>query len=222
MTKHSSEAALNESEFETMLDAALSLHEPFDAECAFVLVAAGRLGMRAGEIAHIREDWVDWEREVINVPRYEPCDKGEDGGVCGYCVKAAEQACEYDEDLTMDEALDQRWNPKTSNSARAIPFDWDEDVKRYVEAFFQEFDRYESSRASVNRRVDRVLEEAGYPQNKTYPHALRATSATYLAYEGVSAIALQSMFGWQDLETARKYLRLSGGATQDALNDAFE
>jgi len=38
------------------------------------------------------------------------------------------------------------------------------------------------------------------------------------AYKGLPAPALQNLFGWTDLETAQKYVRLSGGKTRDALN----
>lgn len=217
MTQHSSEAALSESEFQDLVDAALQLAEPFLTETTFVLYAAGRLGMRAGEIAHINEDWVNWNRGLIEIPRYDNCTEGVGGEVCGYCRKAAEQAAAYDDCLSMQEALDQRWNPKTPNSQRSIPFDFDHEVEGVVEAFFDQYDRYQSSRASVNRRVDRVLDAAGYPTDRTFPHALRATAATWHAYRGVDAVPLQAMFGWSDLTTAQKYIRLSGGATQEAL-----
>lgn len=217
MTKHSSEAALSESKFDELVDAAYGLEEPFATETAFILYAAGRLGLRAGEICHIHEDWINWERSLIEIPSYYPCTKGEDGDVCGYCHKAAEQAASYDDSLTVKEGLRERWNPKTENSARAIPFDFTDEVHAVVEAFFEQYDRYESSRASVNRRVDRALEAAGYDTGRCFPHALRATAATWHAYRGVDAVPLQALFGWADLATAQKYIRLSGGATQEAL-----
>lgn len=219
MTEHSSEAALTDAKFNTLVDAALELDEPFQTEVTFVLFAAGRLGMRAGEIAHIDESWVNWERSIIEIPSHDPCQEGEHGGVCGYCKKAAEQACKYDDDLTMTEALNERWNPKTPNSARAIPFDFDKRVEAVVEAFFETFDGYQHSRASINRRVDRALGAAGLPRDECWPHALRATAATHHAYRGVDVVPLQALFGWADLATARKYIRLSGGATQRALRE---
>jgi integrase len=217
VTQHSSEAALTDSQFDELVDAAYTLDDEFVAECLLVLYAGGRLGLRAGEIAHLRQDWINWNRNIIEIPQHDPCTKGEDGGVCGYCHKAAEQAVSYDDALTMDEALDQRWNPKTENSARAIPFDFDKEVQSVIEAYFDDHDRFDSSRASVNRRVDRVLDAAGYTQDFCYPHALRATAATWHAYRGVDAVPLQALFGWGDLSTAQKYIRLSGGATQQAL-----
>lgn len=220
MTRHSHERALSESEFERLYDATHDLAGPFDVQCRFVLIAAGRLGMRAGEIAHFRTDWIDWDKRQIQVPSFDPCDKGRNDGPCGYCRKRAKSAAAHSDQLSSEEALDQRWNPKTSNSARAIPFDFDQRVDDVVEEFTFSYDRYPASRASINRRVDRLLEAAGWPTSKTAPHPLRATAATAHAYRGVPAPALQSLFGWADLGTAMKYLRLSGGATQQALHEA--
>lgn len=56
-------------------------------------------------------------------------------------------------------------------------------------------------------------------EKRIYPHALRATAATYHAYNGLPAIALQNLMGWADLETAQKYLRKSAGATEKALEE---
>lgn len=221
MVRHSHEDALDEETFEDLVDAAANLKPPFDAETMLVLFAGGRLGMRAGEIAHMSEDWVNWERELVEIPAHDPCTNGKRGSVCGYCRKRAESAVQHDDELTMEEALDARWEPKTSKGARSIPFDWDERVESVLEAFFDRYDEYPHSRISVNRRVDRVVEEAGYDDRRIYPHCLRATAASELAYSGVPPAALQSYFGWAQLSTAQKYVRQSGGATQKALNDVF-
>lgn len=212
MVRHSHQDALDEQTFERLVDATYELKPPFDAETQFILFAGGRLGMRAGEISHIRESWVDWDRNVIQIPSHEDCD-------CGYCYKQARQAMTYDEDLTLDEAMKHRWQPKTTTSARSIPFDFDEQIAAVIRAFFSIYDEYEHSRVSVNRRIDRVAEQAGIGPDHVYPHALRATAATFHAYRGLGAAALQSLFGWSQLTTAQKYVRLSGGATAKALRD---
>lgn len=217
MTRHSHQDAPSEPQFRRLLEATTELDYPYSMQCRWVLVAAGRLGLRAGEISHMREHWIDWQRSQINIPRHEPCSDGKNDSVCGYCRKRAEEAVEHNDDLSMETALAERWEPKTSNSARAIPFDFDEDVERLVEAFWRDRDRFPNSRASINRRVDRACEAAGI---QTYPHALRACAATWHAYRGLPAPALQSLMGWAKLNTATKYIRLSGGATADALRAA--
>lgn len=212
MPRNAHQDALDAPTFERLLAATDELAHPFDAECFGILVFGGRLGMRAGEIAHLDESWVDWTRRMIEIPRHHPCD-------CGYC-RARARAHAKAADTSLEKALAGRWNPKTPASARAIPFDFDDTVEAAIEAFFDVFDAYEHSRASVNRRVDRVAEAADLETGRLYPHALRATAATHHAYRGVAAPALQSMMGWSKLATAEKYIRLSGGATAEALRDA--
>lgn len=210
MVRHSREDALDEETFERLIEATDTMAPPFDSETMFILVCGGRLGMRAGEISHCRKDWIDWDRQLIEIPRHQCCD-------CGYCRQQAEQAMTYDDELSFEEAMERRWRPKTSNSARAIPFDFNERTRATVEAFFEEWDEYPHSRVSVNRRVSRVAAVAGLDPMSVYPHALRATAASWHAYQGVTAVPLQSLFGWASMRTAQKYIRLSGGATARAL-----
>jgi integrase len=217
MVRHSHQDALDDKTFQQLLDAAHGLDHPYDAEAAFILVAGGRLGMRAGEISHCKESWVNWDRDLIEIPSYEECTDGEHGDVCGYCRSQSRQALEYDPSKSLEAELDERWKPKTSNSARAIPFGYSEKVRAVVEAFFDEWDGYPHSRVSINRRVDRVCQAADVSPMKVYPHALRATAATHHAYRGLRTVPLQSMMGWERIDTAQKYVRLSGGATAEAL-----
>ncbi len=219
MVRHSHEDALDEASYDALVATTEELEPPFDEECLVVLVLAGRLGLRAGEIAHLRAEWVDTEREVIEIPRHSKCLSGKAGSICGYCHKRAASAAEHHDELTMQEALEERWEPKTSNSARAVPYDFNAEVAAVVEAFIDDNDCWPTARIGVNRRVDRVAEAAGYDE-RIYPHALRATAASWHAYRGVPPAALQAMFGWAQLAVAEKYVRLSGEATSRALNEA--
>ncbi len=94
MVRHSHQDALSESEFDRLIEATDDLEPPYDAECLFVLVAAGRLGMRAGEISHLRETWIDWDTNQIQIPRFDPCDHGDGNTVCGYCRAQSQLAVE--------------------------------------------------------------------------------------------------------------------------------
>lgn len=213
MPRNAHQDALADETYRKLQEATRELEEPFDVEATAILVFGGRLGMRAGEIAHVHEDWVDWQRKVIEIPRYHNC-------ACGYCYQQAVQEANADDTKTVEEAFDERWQPKTPQSSRAIPFDFDPWVEAVVEGFFERFEQYEHSRASINRRVDRLLEAADLPKDTCYPHALRATAATYHAYSGVPTPALQNLMGWAQLSTAQKYIRLSGGQTGEALREA--
>lgn len=220
MVKTSQQSAVTESEFERLVAATDKLRHPFDAECLYILISGGRLGMRAGELSHADESWLNRERNQIEIPSYDKCDHSPDLGACGYCRLRARKAVEHNEDLDYETAIAQRWEPKTQASVRAIPYDFSDRVQTVIETFFDEFGRYCHSRTSVNRRVERVKEAAGMKNHDLHPHSLRATAATYHAYRGVPPIALQSFMGWSNLSVARKYLRLSGGSTAKALNEA--
>ena len=219
MVRHSHQDALDDASYERLVQATDQLDEPFQTECLAILVFAGRLGLRAGEIAHLDRSWLNTERNVIEIPSHDPCRDGMDGHVCGYCRKRARETVEAT-GIPLEKALEMRWEPKTAKGARAVPYDFDPFVQIVVEEFFEQYQRWPRSRVSLNRRVDRLKAASGY-EGRLYPHALRSTAATRLAYKGVPAAALQAMFGWHDISVAQKYIRLSGQATSKALNEAF-
>ncbi|MFD1515816.1 hypothetical protein [Halomarina rubra] len=77
--------------------------------------------MRAGEVAHMSEQWIDWPERTIHIPPFDRCTKGR--GVrqaCGYCTKRAESIAEHHQNITVEQALSTRWAPKTAAGARAI------------------------------------------------------------------------------------------------------
>ena len=208
-TRHTHEDVLTDREFELLLEACSSLPEPRDLQARFVCLAAGRLGLRAGEIAHFRADWIDWDRMLLRIPQHEPCE-------CGYCRRQASQETTHNEQLSQQEAMKGRWHPKTVASARAIPIDLSLRLELCLERFTDKYEAFPRSRTAVNRRVNAVAEAADI-EGRVYPHCLRATAASYHAYQGVAPVPLQALMGWSDLATAQKYIRISGRATADAL-----
>jgi integrase len=218
--RHAKSDAPTEREFEQLMEASYNLDAPRDLEARFVLVCGGRLGMRPGEIAHFRSDWIDWHESRLEIPAHEPCRKGRDDGPCHDCQTRAEQRTEHNEDLSYEEALRLRWHPKTENGIREIPFDWSERVRLVLEQFTDLVDGYPNSRNVVNRRVSDLAQEAGMDVDGLYPHALRAASATYHAGRGVDALNLMSLHGWEMLATAQLYLQESSANTQRALRAA--
>jgi integrase len=211
-TRHSSEDVLNDREFELLLEACAELPEPRNFEARFICLLAGRLGLRAGEIAHFKTDWLDWDRNHIRIPKHEPCN-------CGYCQRQARQEVDHNDQLTDTDALASRWHPKTVASARSIPFDLSLRIELCIERFAARYSCFPRSRSTVNRRVDEAAEQANLT-GRIYPHCLRATAASHHAYKGVAPVPLQALMGWSDLATAQKYIRISGTATADALRRA--
>lgn len=218
MVRHSREDAITDKQFDRVFEAADGLEEPFRIECLFVLIVAGRLGLRAGELCHVDESWINWERQQIEIPSVDPCTLGRGGGICGYCNARAAAEVEAADNLTIEEALAHRWEPKTDTGARAVPFGFDDRVKTVLEEFFFFRSRYGKSRSSVNRRVNRMVEAAGYPTSLCYPHSLRSTASMFHASRGLNSAALQALMGWEKLDTAQNYVRLSGAQTRRALD----
>lgn len=208
-TRHTHEDVLTDRQFELLLEACSALPEPRDFEARFVCLAAGRLGLRAGEIAHFQTLWVNWNRRTIRIPQHEPCD-------CGYCRRQARQEAQHNEELSEENALASRWHPKTVASARLIPFDLSLRLELCFERFADRYEAFPRSRSAINRRVRSAANEVGL-SGRVYPHCLRATAASYHAYKGVAPVPLQALMGWSDLATAQKYIRISGTATADAL-----
>ena len=58
-TRHSREDAVDARTFEYLVESTYAMDDYYGLQCRFILFAAGRLGMRAGEIAHMDESWID-------------------------------------------------------------------------------------------------------------------------------------------------------------------
>lgn len=245
--RHSKEDALSDREFERLVAASYQLDEFWSLQCRFVLLVAGRLGLRAGEIAHMDESWIDWRRNMIVIPAREPCSNGRDGGLCGHCRASLEQMAEVRTNnrygdihrslssrdelepgggraaasiVEADDLDDGHWSPKTDAAAREVPFDADTRASIVVERYFEQYDEYVNGRQSINRRVTRLCETADeVDADQVYPHALRATAASHFAAHGLDVFALKSLMGWSDLSTAKNYISTSGERTAQAIRD---
>lgn len=205
---HSKDRAIDDFQFELLLDASYGLESMQDLETRFVLLVAGRLGLRRGEIAHMRESWVDWRQRRIDIPEYVDCDMGRGGGPCGSCKQQAKQRAEHNDGVTYEEALAERWTPKTSMACRSVPFGFSGRVEVVLERFFNEFDRWMYTAQSINRRLDWVADRVDKVEEIS-PHALRASAATYHAGRGLDTLSLQSLFGWACASTSKAYIASS-------------
>lgn len=220
--RHTKDDALDKREFELLLEGTYRMDGYYALQCQFVVLVAGRLGLRAGEIAHMTEDWIDWRRNMIVVPRHQKCAKGRDGGMCAYCRNKAAQKVAHNDELTSEAALASMWSPKTEAAAREIPFDATARTEIVVERFFERFEAWPASRQSINRRVDRAARFADeIAESDVYPHALRATAASYFASSGLDVFALKAMLGWAQLSTAKCYVSSSGERTAQAIRDSM-
>ena len=222
---HSKEHALSDSEFEMLLEGSRNLKRSdyyYTPDPEFIIVALGRLGMRRGELVHMKESWIDWRNKMIFIPSHEPCDFGKGGEVCGYCCQMAKQRAEYaDDELSYEEALEWVWTPKTQAAAREIYFGFDPRIEMYIKRYFEndEYNRVEVSGTAVNRRVKKsasYVDEIN--ENMIYPHALRATAATYHAARGLEMLSLMQYMGWCQPSTAEVYIGRNGKNTKRQLD----
>ncbi|QBI90041.1 tyrosine integrase/recombinase [Halobacterium phage ChaoS9] len=219
--RHAHEDALNETEFEKLLEGARRLTPPANLEATFIIHMSGKLGMRIGEISHMKRTWIDVEQGLIEVPSHEPCEKGRDGGLCGYCRRQAKRTYQNDpENRNLDELLESYWEPKTEAAERAVPYEFDDSVADVVSSFFEYYYEVPLSVNTCRRRVKDAAEQSDL-NRRIYPHALRATAASTHAYEGLNIASMKAMMGWAKLSTAEKYIRISGGRTKRALLELY-
>ncbi|WP_436910208.1 site-specific integrase [Halosimplex marinum] len=215
------EKALTERDFERLLDGARRIDDEkqrFEAHA--VILLGGRLGFRPGELTHFDASWVDRQRQIVHVPDHAPCRDGRDGGICGYCRQAVEQRIRHDQEASFDDIAEQYWQPKTDAAARPIPFHFSARVQLAVESLADEYGGWPYSFSTLQRRLDAALDCArSLDRTSTSLHGLRATAASYHASRGLELAAFRSMFGWEDLETARQYLNIDGAMTRRALSD---
>jgi integrase len=216
--RHSKRDSLSNREFELLLRGARKLDEHRSLQARFAIFMAGRLGMRKGEITHMTREWIDWKRNMICIPYHENCIKARDTmGICGYCRQSADQRLEHNPDLDREESETMQWVAKTEEAAREIPFDFHPRVSLLVDEFFEKWDAWPVSAQGVTRRVKKAAENVDL-EKRVYPHALRATAASYHAARGLDVLPLQALMGWAQVSTAHNYVRASGENTARALN----
>ncbi|MFC6616109.1 tyrosine-type recombinase/integrase [Halopenitus salinus] len=211
------ESTLTERDFERLLQATHRMNDTnASLEAHAIILIGGRLGLRPGELTHLSGEWIDWQREMIRIPNHHSCNKGRNGGLCGYCRQAVSQQSDSAKEYA--KLSKKYWQPKTSAAARAVPFHFSSRVHIALEFLDEEHGGWPYSLSTLQRRLNSALEHAPKLQsNTTSPHGLRATAASYHAGRGLDMTALRAMFGWKDLETAQQYLNVDGAMTRRAL-----
>lgn len=68
----------------------------------------------------------------------------------------------------------------------------------------------------VQQVIARLGQRAGIKGVRVSPHTLRHTAATLAVKNGMDPFALQRLFGWENIETALKYVHMAGTALREA------
>lgn len=222
--RHSKDDALDGREFELLLEGASRMDDYYAEQARFVILVLGRLGLRRGELAHLRSSWLDCRNEMVTIPYHEDCHGERDGdGICGYCRQLAEQRVKHNDDVSMQEAVDDQWHAKTPAAARQVYYGFDARLRLHVERFLDNHDGWPLSAGAITRRVKRAAENAKElnPEN-VRPHALRATAATHHAGKGLEMHGLMQMMGWAQASTAEVYLSRNGQNTARQLDSIHQ
>jgi integrase len=172
----SKDDALNDLELDTLLRTA----DPEDAREALIVLLAGDLGLREGEISALRSSWINFQRGHIIIPS-----KSEQG-----------------------------WTPKRPDSARTIPaLKMSPRAWEAIRTYYTAHPSLDMTRMTVYRIVQKVAIRSEL-KRKVYPHSLRATAATRIAYKVTNPVILCDLFGWKQLKMAEYYIRRAGGRAE--------
>jgi integrase len=167
-----------------------------DLKDSFIFRTLVFAGLRVSELKHLRHSWVNLEEQTITVPTRQYCD-------CAECKRKR----------------DGIWRPKTKKGARTIL------IHPMLMPVIREFiDRYEEiglSTFTLWRRVRKIAERA-HISRSIYPHCLRATAATMLAYQKISAPALKYVMGWETLDAADAYVKSDMHLAHAEQRDIYE
>lgn len=146
----------------------------------FIIYSMLFAGLRVSELKHLKQSWVNLDEGTITVPTRQYCD-------CPECkVKR-----------------DGIWRPKTRRGARTIPIH--PILLPIMSEYLVGHEKLGLTRQRLWQIVQKLGRDAGIPH--VYPHCLRATAATILAYQGISAASLQYDFGWARLSSAEEYVK---------------
>lgn len=180
-THKSKEHSLLDNEVEELINACKTKKEKF------IIITLIYTGMRIGELIHMRNSWLNWQDERIEIPLKRECDCYE----CGvYRGKV--------------------WSPKTKAGVRKIKL-LDPRVKTILREYFTLFDEVHLTRAGAWHLVKRVAKRTKI-SHKIYPHALRATSAHIFAHKHkLSAPTLAYVMGWKSITMAEEYIKSEEG-----------
>jgi len=180
-----------------------------------IILCAGRLGMRASEIQHLHEGWINWKDGVIRIPAHDPC-------FCKWCLNKAvgkiankkdipESEVSRDDQAVVEYAYQHQYEPKPNASARVVPFGWSKRITAWLLHFFKDNEFVDLTQQQMRDDVRKAarLAEGVDPSNLTL-HPLRSTGATFYADAGLLSKPHRDLMGWSGRTQARRYVRGSG------------
>jgi integrase len=159
-------------------------------------------GMRISEFIHMRKDWIDQDKGLINVPYKMKCS-------CYECLAKPGEHKGY-------------FMGKTKHAERPIPI-----VPEVKDLFKNTFTKYDSVMDVLQNRVNawKLVKNVGLRAklvHKVFPHSLRATFATILCEKGITnPVTLKDIMGWKKLDMATEYVKLSGVGMKKEIDEIW-
>lgn len=213
--RHHREDALDRFQYLDLYQGALQLEDDYKRLVAcYIILLAGRVGMRIGEIMHLHEGWIDWRIGVISIPRYDPCG-------CYYCWRRAKPKAKK-AGVDWETALYERqWEPKTKMGSRPLPFNWSQRITAILLAFFDQYEVLDENYRWTLRLLRDVADNSQTIHRKDISwHALRATAETFWADQLLDKKARRDLGGWETDKQAWAYSAQSSGILSNKLREA--
>ena len=172
-----------------------------------ILLLAGRLGLRPGEIQHLHEAWIDWGRGELTVPERDPC-------ACQQCWETARHAQRAGDGRRLREILtESTWSPR--GAGRTIPFGWSQRLTGVLARLCEEEGYLTLSAEAMGRLVDRCAQQAeGLDADAVDVRSLRSTAAAFFADAGFSPDRVDRLLGGTVGHTQTITQRAGGDARQ--------
>lgn len=200
--------APNDEKFNRLLRACNKTKQPLENK--FLILVLGILGLRAGELAHLKEKWIDFDRKEIIIPLHEPCD-------CKYCTDKMKK--QLKKNVSSHEVMKEYWHPKTVGGVRTVYFGFNEELEEILKEMMDKYHKCPYTPIAITHRVRRLGEQIDI---KVYPHSLRSRAASKFSNDGMSLGALQNIMGWKNTEMAEHYIRSSGRMARKELGKLYE
>ncbi|MFC2069416.1 tyrosine-type recombinase/integrase [Chloroflexota bacterium] len=191
------EDVLSPQEFNMLLFACNSLKDKF---IVYLLVFSG---LRVSELKHLRRSWVNIEETTVTIPTRQYC-------TCAECNYLNPKTGKYKYGI---------WKPKTKKGARTIlihPM-----LLPVMREFLANNESLGISRVAIWAHVKKIARQAHIFRN-VYPHCLRATAATMLSLEKISAPSLKYTMGWSSLQAAEDYIKSEMHQAHSELNQIYQ
>lgn len=205
--------ALDPSAFYSLYLGSLALpDEQHRTHASVVTLLSGRLGLRPGEIQHLHEGWIDWDRGELTIPERDPC-------ACELCWQTARFAQRAGDGRRLNEIITETmWT--SPGGGRTIPFAWSNRLTAALATICDE-EYLDVSVEAIAQLITASAELAnGLAAEEIDFRTLRATGASFFADTGFPAHRVASLLG-ESPTVAREFTRQEGGDAREQLFRLF-